>query len=97
MALLIEIKVSPSSGRLECKLDKNGNLKCWLKSPAEQGKANAELIKFFAKTLGVSQDKVVLVSGQTSRSKRLKIDTPMTFEQLLEIFGIHRQTTMFDV
>lgn len=97
MALMVEIKVVPSSGRLEIKLDKKGGLKCWLKSPPEQGKANTELVKFLAKTLGVAQDKVELMSGQTSRNKRIKIELSITFDQLLHMLDIHRQKTLFEL
>lgn len=97
MALIVEIKVVPSSGRLEIKLDKNGGLKCWLKSSPEQGKANSELVKFLAKELGLSQDKVVLMSGQTSRNKRIKIELAITFDQLLNMLDIHRQKTVFEL
>lgn len=97
MSLLVEIKVVPGSGRLEIKLDKNGSLKCWLKNPPEQGRANAELIKFLAKSLNISQDKVLIISGQTSRNKRVKIDLPITFDQLLNMLDIQRQKTVFEL
>ena len=45
MALIITVKVVPASGRNQWVIDKSGALKCFLKSPAEQGKANKELIK----------------------------------------------------
>ena len=97
MSLIVEIKVMPSSGRLEIKLDKNGVLKCWLKSAPEQGKANNELVKFLAKSLGVSQEKVSMISGQTSRNKRLKIELAINFDQLLNMLDIHRQKTVFEL
>lgn len=97
MALIIEIKVAPSSGKLEIKLDKAGKLKCWLKSPPEQGKANTELIKFLAKSLGIPQDQVTIMSGHTSRNKRIKIELAITFDQLLHMLDIHRQKTVFEL
>lgn len=96
MSIIVEVKAVPSSGRLEFKLDKKGGLKCYLKSPPEQGKANAELVKFMAKELGVSQDKIALVSGQTSRNKRIKCELDITFDQLLHMLGIDRQKTLFE-
>jgi uncharacterized protein YggU (UPF0235/DUF167 family) len=38
------------------------------------GKANASLIEFLARQLGVSKSAVELVSGETSRAKRVRID-----------------------
>lgn len=96
MALICEIKVVPSSGKSACKLDKNGMLKCYLKSPPENGKANKELIKMLAKELGVSQDEVEILSGETSRNKRIKIDRDFTFDELLVKLGIERQMPLFE-
>ena len=39
----------------------------------EDGKANAALLDFLAETLGVSKRDVALISGETSRSKRVVI------------------------
>jgi hypothetical protein len=96
MPLTIEIKVSPRSGKQTCILDKAGKLKCYLKSPPEQGKANMELIKFIAKSLGLPQDKVSIISGQTSRNKILKIEAPLTFEAILMHLGIEKQKSLFE-
>lgn len=98
MTLLVGIKVVPGSGRLQWKLDKSGQLKCYLTQPAEQGKANKELIKFTAKTLGIAQGDVVIISGELSRTKKIKIDLDITFEQLLHILDLElqQQTNLFD-
>ena len=95
MALIVEIKVVPGSGNPRCILDKSGMLKCYLKNPPEKGKANQELIKLIAKAVGVPNDKVAIVTGLASRSKRLKIEQNLTFDALLECLGIQRQITLF--
>ncbi len=51
----------------------NGRLKIALAAPPVDGKANAALAKFLAKSLGVSKSSVSLVSGETMRDKRLRI------------------------
>jgi uncharacterized protein (TIGR00251 family) len=91
MAFFVDIAVVPSSGRQQCILDKKGKIKCYLKSAPEKGKANRELIKFFAKKLGVTQDCVNIVLGLSSRKKRLKIDKDLDFNRLVELLGIERQ------
>lgn len=96
MPLIFEIKVVPSSGKSACKLDKNGMLKCYLKSPPENGKANKELIKMLAKSIGAPQEDVEILSGEISRSKRIKINMNITFDQLLVKLGIERQMGMFE-
>ncbi|MBT6023012.1 YggU family protein, partial [Candidatus Woesearchaeota archaeon] len=46
------------------------NFTMYVKSPPVDGKANAELIKFFRKKFGVA---VAIVRGKTSRRKILRI------------------------
>ena len=95
MALTVEIKVVPSSGRNTWMLDKAGTLKCYLKSPPERGLANKELIKLIAKALGIPKSDVEIVAGATSRKKRIKIETNITLEQFLAALGIERQQSLF--
>jgi uncharacterized protein len=84
VALVFEIKIVPSSGRQQIVLDKSGLLKCFLKSAAENGKANAELIKFLAKKLKIIQDDVSILVGKKVRRKRIKINQDISFDGLLE-------------
>ena len=95
MALIFEVKVTPSAGHKEWKLDKNDVLKCYIKSPAQQGKANAEIVKDVAKIVGVTQDMVTIVAGAQSRRKKIKIDAPLSYEKLLELLGIDKQISLF--
>jgi len=93
--LIIEVKVVPSSGKSECKLDKAGRLKCYLKSPPERNEANMELVKLFAKALKLIQNEVEIVSGATSRTKKLKILKSITEDELLAHLGIQRQLSVW--
>ena len=92
--LVLEIKVTPSSGKQICVLDKTKNLKCFLKSAPERGKANAELVKLLSKKLRVEQDAISIISGEASRKKLIKIDVDVSFEYLCEQLGIELQTTL---
>jgi len=96
MPLVITVKVTPSSGRSKCVLDAANRLKCFLKSPPERGKANAELCATLAKAVGVSRDGVTILAGQTARTKTVKIDAEITFDQLLAALGIERQIGLFE-
>ena len=91
MSLIIEVKVVPSAGKNGWILDKAGKLKGYLKSPPERGLANQELIDLLAKALKIPKQKVILVSGATSRIKRIKIEYELTVEQLYAALGIERQ------
>jgi uncharacterized protein (TIGR00251 family) len=95
MALIFEIKVVPCSGRTGWVLDKNDHLKCYLKSPAQQGKANAELIKDIAKRLSITQLMVAIIAGSQSKNKRIKVDVDISYDKLLELLGVDRQMNIF--
>ena len=95
MALLLEIKVIPSSGKIGFIIDKQQRLKCYLKAPAEEGKANYELIKLVAKTFSVTQRDVAIISGLISRAKTLLITTDLTYEQFLQLIGFSQQSKLF--
>ncbi len=75
MALKITIKVTPSSGRSTCQIDKNGMVKCSLKSPPEKGKANEELIRLVAQMLDLPRTDVSILLGKTARTKTVLIQT----------------------
>ena len=96
MPLVITVKVIPASGRSQCSLDSAGRLKCHLKSPPERGKANAELCTMLAKAAGLTRDAVTIMSGQTSRTKTVKIDADIIFDQLLAALGVERQIGLFE-
>ncbi len=95
MALRLEIKVVPASGKIGFVFDKQQKLKCFLKSAAQEGQANYELIKFVAKSCGVTQKDVDIVMGLICRNKVLLIKTDLTYEQFLEKVGLEKQITLF--
>jgi uncharacterized protein (TIGR00251 family) len=51
-------------------------LKIRLAAPAVDGKANAELVRFLARAFGVARSAVMIVRGETSRQKTVRIDAP---------------------
>lgn len=95
MALRLEVKVVPGSSKSCCIIDKQQSLKCFLKAQAQDGKANQELIKIFAKNCNVRQRDVDIVAGLASRNKILLISTSMSYEQLLKIMRLEKQTKIF--
>jgi len=103
MAITIELKVVPSSGRSGWVYDKSGMLKCYLKSPPEKGQANEELIKVLAKALGITMNLVTIISGYQFRKKVVKIDVDMSYDELCRKLGIEvnknsdQQMSLFNV
>lgn len=51
-----------------------GGLKVAVTAPPVDGKANKAIAKLLAKAFGVSKSCVVIISGESSRSKRVAID-----------------------
>lgn len=83
MALIIDLKVVPQSGKSMLILDKSGMLKCFVKAAPEDGKANREVVQIIADLCEVAKNSVEIIQGLTSRKKRLIIETEMSHEQLL--------------
>ena len=53
-------------------------LKLKIKAQPQEGAANAEVITFLAKTLGISKSKVEILRGHTSRQKDVLIDLELS-------------------
>lgn len=95
MALVIEIKVTPQSGKFKFEQDSKGNLKCFLKSAPEKGAANKELIKGLSKNLRIPQNDIEIIQGATIRNKTIKLHVSLTFEQLCDKLGLIHQKELF--
>ncbi len=52
----------------------NGRWKLYLTAPAVDGKANAALIEFLARTFGIAKSRVQIIAGEKSREKILNLD-----------------------
>ena len=72
MPTLLELKVVPQAGKQGFIRDKSGIIKCFLKSPPEDGKANQELIKLLSKTLKIPQASIQLLMCATSAKRPLE-------------------------
>lgn len=73
-SLTFSVRVIPRASRSEVVGEHNGALKVKIASPPVDGAANAELTKLFAKQFGVSKTDIHIVSGETSKNKRIKIN-----------------------
>ena len=68
------LKVIPNASRDEVVGWLGDALKVKVQAPALDGRANAALVEFLADRLGLSRRAVVLVRGDTSRQKVVRID-----------------------
>lgn len=71
--VVLSLHIQPGAKRTEVAGLHGDALKIRLAAPPVDGKANDALIAFLAKTLGVPKANVELVSGQSSRAKRVRV------------------------
>jgi uncharacterized protein (TIGR00251 family) len=71
--VLLDVRARPGAGRSRLKGIKDGRLRVDVAAAPERGKANAELVKFIGKLLGVPKADVRVRSGTRSRNKVLGI------------------------
>lgn len=74
--LIITCHLQPKASKTEVVGLHGDALKIRIKAPPVDGKANLELIRFLAKEFAVHKRDVILISGELSRHKRVRINTP---------------------
>ncbi len=67
------IEVKPSSRKSEVVKLAGGDLRVFVKSPAKEGKANAEVSALLAKHFGVPRSAVSIIKGGRGRKKLVEI------------------------
>jgi len=71
--VLLTLHIQPGAKTTEVAGIHGEALKIRLAAPPVDGKANAALLAFIAKTLKLPKNQVTLVSGETSRAKRVQV------------------------
>jgi len=84
--LHLNIKAVPGASKSEFGEIMNGRLKVRIASAPKDGKANEELCSFLAKTLAIPKKDIVIVSGEKSRLKTLKLPV-LAKEKILGLIG----------
>jgi uncharacterized protein (TIGR00251 family) len=69
----LAVLVQPRASRTRVVGEHDGLLKIQLAAPPVEGEANAALVEFLGKLLGVPRRQVELVSGDASRRKRVTV------------------------
>ncbi|NGX43974.1 MAG: hypothetical protein K1060chlam3_00132 [Candidatus Anoxychlamydiales bacterium] len=72
--MILKVKIIPKSKVNQIVGFAEDTLKIRIKASPEKGKANKELIRFIAKSLSIAQSRVSIISGNTSRLKKLQIE-----------------------
>ena len=73
MSEKLKIRAVPNAPKSHCAGAYGDGVKIKIAAPAMDGKANAELIKYLAKTLGISKSGVRILSGESSRDKIVEV------------------------
>ncbi len=81
--LLLFLRVQPRASRNLFGEVLGDRRKLYLKAPPVEGKANQELVRFLAKSLGVPKSRVVIEAGETGRNKRVRIRELATLPEKL--------------
>jgi len=83
-SVTFDVRVIPRSSKSAIVGEHNGALKVKLNSPPVDGAANDELVRLLSKEFGISRSAVEIVSGQSSRSKRVRIAVANA-EQIVDV------------
>ncbi len=94
MSLVVQIRVTPNAKKARWMLNEQGILCCYVTAQPVDGKANKAVIKDLSKRLGLPQNAINLVWGNTERIKRFEIMTDMSMAQFLGYLGIEQQKSL---
>jgi uncharacterized protein (TIGR00251 family) len=73
MTALLRLKITPNAPANAVLGETDGVIRLKLQAPAVEGKANAALVAFLAKTLQVAKAAVSLKGGRRSRLKQVEV------------------------
>ncbi len=88
MACILTLKVSPGAKKARWLRSDAGEIKCYVTSPAVDGKANAAVIEAISKGTGVAKSRIKILTGHTARIKRVEIASDMTLEDVFRALGV---------
>ena len=72
--LHLRVMVNPGAGRSEVVGQQGDALKVRVAAPPVDGRANRAVVELMAEVLGVKPGQVAVESGESSRSKRLRVE-----------------------
>lgn len=78
-------RLQPKAARDDFSEVLDSQIKIRITAPPVDGKANQHLIKFLAKQFKVPQNRVIIMSGENSRQKRIKIVRPQRLPEALQM------------
>jgi uncharacterized protein len=83
----LDLRIQPGARRSEVVGPLGAALKIRVAAPADDGKANAELVRLVAERLGVPRRAVRIVRGEASRDKTVEVTGAVSVGDLVEGLG----------
>lgn len=72
--MILEVKITPNAPKNEILRWEGDRLVIKIQGVPVKGKVNENLIEFLSKSLKIAKSKLKIVSGETSRIKKLEIE-----------------------
>lgn len=82
--MILEVKITPNASKNEILRWEENRLVIKIQGIPEKGTVNKNLVDFLAKALGIAKSQIEIVSGRTSRLKKLNIQG-ISREQITEL------------
>lgn len=79
------LRVKPRATHERLGVDSSGELRLELHAPATEGRANDACVQFFARALRIPQACVVILSGEKSRRKLLRVTGRSAEDSIVKI------------
>lgn len=83
--IILSVKISPKASRSEVVGEEGEELKLRIAAVPEKGKANAEIIRLLSKKLKIGRSQITILTGETSRHKKLLLRGISSEEMLQKI------------
>lgn len=81
--LILRVRVQPRASRDEVVGIQGDFLKIRITAPPVEGKANSHLIRYLSRLFAIPRSRIELLSGDSGREKRLRIEAPHTIPEQL--------------
>lgn len=76
VSLILNVRVQPRASRDSYDGVHEDHIRIRITAPPTDGKANAHLMAFISDLFAVPKSRVTLISGDTGRIKRVRVDRP---------------------
>jgi len=90
-SVLVRVRVQPKASRETILGETEGRIRIALTAPPVEGEANAALVAFLAKILGVPKRDVAIVVGLRGREKTVRVEGARACEVRAKLGGTGRK------